>query len=378
MKEDRETIADETDAYGAWIGGFPAINLPGDHVVKGCHRAYDADTAKLLIWLFYYAIAQRWTIARFKEESGLEWATILRVLKGAPKDDRETAAVLKVAKQMRESVGSDQPRFAKTSFAREIVGALNNAREASEDGEKGLVFITGESGCGKSVVAEGWCADNNHGVAQFLAWDAGGGKKHLVHELAELNNINGWQNYNITVSRVKNCYRPGRILVVDEVHTMITGRMRNLDCIDYLRRLSDVSGCVIVLIATLDQFQQALSETTYNDVQFWRRCLFKLFLDRHGSDKDIEVLFRYRCPKLAPTQSVMDTLLLINRHEKGGFGMVNTVISNAQRFARKRNEPMSGAHLLTVAEKEIEDLDRLQKIVGVTASRAVSNRRRPR
>jgi hypothetical protein len=366
----------DNDEYSVQ-GGYSIINLPGDHVARGCYDHYEDGEARLLKWLYYYAIGNRWSWKTFTEEVGLRAEEIGNVLTGKPNTDGHLTTVIKYAKELREKVGSEVPHYAKTSFAKEIVGALNTAREALEAGDWGIVFVAGESGCGKTCVGRGWNVENNHGVSQFYEFDNGGGKKHVIQQLAGLNNINRWLSYTDTVERLQDCFRYSpRVLIIDEPHLMLEGRIRHLDTIEYLRRLADITHSVIVFLATMDRFQAALAETAYNDVQFWRRCLQKLLLNRHGTAKDIETVFAFRCPGLTLDEKLLDVLTLINEHEKGGFGMVNTVISNAHRFARRTKEKLTRTHLLVAAKDEVDSLDAIQKAMGSSVGRSLPRRRR--
>jgi len=350
------------------------INVPGDHVVRNCRDAYTADQADLVIWSFYRAINMTWQEAAGFYE--MDTAVLNRVWRGKGTAD-ELAAALQTFAAIKEATGKNAaPRYAQTSAARKIIHALDIGRDlvGRSKRDPGFIFIGADAGAGKSTCLQAWAEDNNHGLSCYMPNDRIGGTKHIVQELARLNNINTWISYNDMLPRVQRCM-DRRILLVDDAHKLLEPATISLPKLEYFMGLHDTTNVVIVLAAALDKFGEMLSLTAYNAKQFWRRCAYHVLLTDPATRKDIEAVWRYMCPKLTLTNELATIFEAVNAHELGGFGKVSAIIKDAMRFADKRNEKLTAPLVLAVASEQLADLEKLGRIVGNSHGR-VSNMKR--
>ena len=344
------------------------INVPGDHVVRACHEVYNDAQGDLIRWSFFRAFRMTWKeAAEFYE---LDSAEMSRVWRGKAMNDAEVDRALKAFAVVREASGKNaRPQFAPTSMARKIHHALDRAIELSDSGEGGFVFIGADAGSGKSTVQRAWAAENNHGRSCYWQTDRVGGIKHIVQQLAALNNVNTYISYNDMIGRVALCFDDRRILLVDDAHKLLEGNTKNMPKLEYFLGLADTTHCVIVFSAALDRFGAALSETNYNDRQFWRRCRHHEIVDEAATPKDIAALWAFLCPRIALTNELATIYESVNAHPQGGFGKVSAAIGDAKRFADRRGDKFSAAIALAVASEQLDDLEKLGKIIGAPARR---------
>jgi DNA transposition AAA+ family ATPase len=339
------------------------ISVPGDHVVRACHEVYTEAQGDLVRWSFFRAFRMTWKEAAefFDVDSG----ALSRVWRGKAQSDAELEAVLKAAAAVREASGKNaRPQFAPTSMARRIHHALEKALELSDAGEGGFVFIGADAGSGKSTVQRAFAQENNHGRTCYWQTDRIGGTKHIIQQLAALNNVNTYISYNDMIGRVQLCFDERRILLVDDAHKLVEGLQKNMPKLEYFLGLTDTTRCVVVFSAALDRFGAALTETNYNDRQFWRRCRYHEIVDDPATRKDVLALWAFLCPRLNIPDELVTIYEAINAHAQGGFGKVASAIGDARRWADRRGERFDAKLALAVASEQFNDLEKLARVIG--------------
>jgi hypothetical protein len=334
------------------------IQIPGDHVAEACEFSYSANDGRTVLWAFHYGISQRWTARQFAKKLNVSTAEIYRVFQGNAQDG-ELDRVLKSTRALQEKVGDGPALYAKTSISRDIEELFKVALRRGEKGTGGLFLVVGMTGIGKSITLKSLCRLNNHGSTQFYPFDNAGGKKHVIYDLAALNNINKSLNYTETTPRVRACYGPRRVrlLVFDELDLTLERRNDPTDITEYLRRLADIQEFSIILAGRFDRFVHNVRRTGYDITQLMRRCKRKLIIPREAPEADVEILFKYRCPDVHYSPAIHTALKAMNSHDFGGFGGVSNIIDNAIDFAQEDcHEELHEKHVLAIAKKEMAAL----------------------
>jgi DNA transposition AAA+ family ATPase len=340
------------------------MNVPGDHVADACADVFDEKDGRLILWGYRYAHGRKWTWKDCAKNFGVETGALNRTWRGQP-NDGELEKVLKATRQLIEEVDNAPAEYALTEAAVRIEGLFGVALRFAQKGVGGLFLVAGPTGCGKTTVLEALTHRYNHGATDYYPFDNGGGKKHVVKDLAERNNINRWLNYNDMEPRVRDCYGPRgvMVLVFGEIDLTLERRQMPTDILEWLRRLADIRKCSIILEGRFDRFLSNVRRTEYDVTQLIRRCKRKLIIDVDGTEADIEKLFKFRCPKVKYTPEIKTALLGINGQDYGGFGGVNNVIDIAIDYAQEDCDgaALTEAHILTVAKKEKAANDKFGK-----------------
>jgi hypothetical protein len=340
------------------------INIAGDHVMRACRDVYSPQQSEVVLWAFYRAKEMTWQQAG--EFFDLDTAVLSHVWLGRPKDG-ELQLFLKSVSEIRDKLGKNPPaRFAPTSYSRKVVNALNAARDISDTGESAFVLVAGRARVGKSFTSRGWCEDNNHGLARHWVYPGVGGVKFIVSQICGMNGINRWISYNDQLERMYDCYKPGkgmpsRILVVDQAHKLCEPPTMAMPKLDMFVGMHDVCRVVVVFLATLNKFTQMLASSPYISEQFFGRCRYQDILDDPPLAKDIDALASFYLPRLALTDDLRTLLLRVANKERCGFTKVAEIIKDARRFAEKRGERITAAHVQAVADEQLKDFEKLEK-----------------
>jgi DNA transposition AAA+ family ATPase len=338
------------------------LRLGADIVAEATAAAYKAEVADLVRWFHGYLLAERrrtWKLCC--DQIGLDHVVVWRAFNGTA-DDAEQRRFMGAVGPFREKTGSSKrSSYAPTSFAARILAALDVALRRSERGDGGLTYIQGDAGVGKTRVSTGWVGDHNHGCANLIATRGVGGIKSLLGDIAVANGIDAASSYNVLHRRVFGCYYAGRVLIVDEAHLLVSEHSRRQIAVDALRRLSDITGCAVVLLVTDDRFEVGLAASGYNYRQLVRRCDRLVFLPTRPEDGDLVALCRFKAPGIECDDKLLAALRALTDHDCGGFGAVAKIIADAEDLAISEGRHLARKDVMLAAAKKLEAMDVLQK-----------------
>ena len=338
----------------------------------------DNDELKhLCLWLHGYCMKVRHVWKKALAKRDISHELVLPVWKGEA-DDKQLKEFVTLVRRFREECGAENKGlYARTSFTDTIRHQLDIARLHSDEGDPYIVIFIGGAGCGKSTSFEHWAVDNNHGASCYYRAKHAGGIKAVLGDLAEINGCNTTQNHARTLNAVFDCFWPGRVLLVDEAHGLLDSQNPKQRKLEVLRSIVDDKKCAMALAFTDDNFERDIAQSGYIFNQLaWRGRFIRL--PRCGTDNDIRVLFKFRCPDLTLTPTLFEKLQAVNEHEMGGFGGVSNVIKDAIFEANKRNVELTESLLLTSLRMQYGagDPEKNQKPGGKEATLRMINRYR--
>ncbi|MDD5484222.1 MAG: AAA family ATPase [Kiritimatiellae bacterium] len=221
-------------------------------------------------------------------------------------------------------------RVVDTIVTRRITEALDYAKTLSS-----MVTVTGPTGRGKTLTAQHWARENNHGRAKYVRVPSDCNRMTLVRELCKKCGIgtNG-KNRGDLEARLRSAFGSHNVIIADEAgHLMPRAGMTS--ALELLRDLHDMCGCSVVLIFT-DVY---LSELKYGRMrnyfeQFRGRIKFTVEIPEKVIFEEVEAVVKAFNPE-APLELVK----YAHQAAEDRDGKLRTLfedLDRAQGFARRK------------------------------------------
>jgi DNA transposition AAA+ family ATPase len=224
----------------------PLPNLVGDF--EGVMAAnYDAKTADVLRFWFFTARENGWNLTRLAKTTGVSYTTLYRLFRGEYSADAGNAAEKLIRARETFEDSADNPDFIDTSLAKRLFTILDKTRAL-----RNVSIVWGKMGIGKSVCI-GEYARRNPDRTSVVRFPAGATFVHFVQEVGRAVGVAKMQSAPQMRERITHILGMGqRLLIVDELHqAFLTTRTDcAVRCCEYLREVSDVSQCGMVLVGT--------------------------------------------------------------------------------------------------------------------------------
>jgi DNA transposition AAA+ family ATPase len=273
---------------------------------------------------------------------GYDRSTVFRLLKGiysAESWDKPIAAIRSYRKLVETRSTIARSEFAHNSISKLIWAGLDYAMANNS-----ITTIIGESRQGKTIAAQAWCDENNHGRSVYVTAPAVGGTKMLMRKIAGRVGANKNQSIIQLCDSIYRAFNRNRILVVDEAHRLFPGDTRTINpaSIELLRDIHDQTGCALAVIAT-QRFSDRLKTGAYQFEQFIGRIGMPIRLARAIKPDDVLPIIRQFLGQ--PSSDVVAALVEI-ANKPGRIGIVVETLKVASRMAGKQKEKLSAAHIL--------------------------------
>lgn len=335
------------------------IRLGADYIIRLCRGRYASDPAlcELLKWHHGFVIPRRLSWGDAERESHAAQAVMWNVWQGSASTE-EVADFKKKIGAFRERCKKEgRIDICDTVYSRIIIAAFEEALYATENGMKWGVYIKGPPGCGKSIVTEALCRDNNHGRCTFYEPTGDGGMRQMKEDIGGLKGIDVNSNSIKLTNRILNCFIPGMLLAVDEIHLLAYDKTVKQPRIDFLRRIMDRCHIALFTLATGRTFETNVISGKWDDKQWWRRMEI-IDLPPEAPDVDIDSLFAFKFPDMELPRETREYLLNINHHPKGGFGQVAFMFDKVILRAKKAAQPITITSIEREADAKWTALDR--------------------
>lgn len=333
------------------------IHAPRDHVLRALKTAYadDPETRELATRLHTHALAHRWTEAQLEDKTTIPHDLAHRVWFGYAKNGETEAFRAKAARYF-ESIGNPKsPAYCPNQFSRAIERVLETVQRRSRRGEQNVVaYINGASGVGKSLVSFSWCLANDQ---FYVSVKPMGGPQTVMRDLSRRFGVGVYASQYIVLQRLYDALGPGDVLVVNQADRLVRRHSDIQEGVDLFWDLAEQTCAGVVFLDTDGKFEARLRSTQYHARQFWRRCVRIEQLPASGTTDEIAALVKFRCPHLDVDRDWLDSAATLNEHERGGFGMVATVISDAEDWAR-----FKGRRLPTQADLDLALAKKLESL----------------
>ncbi len=241
------------------------LNIP---LNVGRWKTLTADHQELLTWFHQFALDRGMSLAECADALNYDTSTLHRVLWGTYEGSwPNVCSSIKSYKRIAtDRDGIQKQEFVETAITRSICGALSYALANNS-----ITMITGESGMGKTVTAEWWRDQNNHGRSVMIRVPSYGGTKGFMRRIAERVGVNKQLNGPQMYESIIRAFNKNRILIVDEAHRMLPPDPRTPPTmLEILRDIHDDTKCALAVVATA-RFGAELQKSEYMFEQFLGR-----------------------------------------------------------------------------------------------------------
>lgn len=252
-------------------------------------KSLEPAQQELLTWFHQFALDRGMTMTECAEALNYDTSTVHRVLWGTYEGSwNNICNAIRSYKRIEAERGTIQRQeFVENSITRMICAALNYALANNS-----VTMIIGESRMGKSVSAEWWRDQNNHGRSVLTRVPAYGGTKGFLRRIAEKVGVNKNLNGPQMFEAVCRAFNKNRILIVDEAHRLLPVDHRSPPTmLEVLRDIHDDSKCALAVIATA-RFGDELKKSEYMFEQFLGRIGMPVRLARKIKQADHEGIVR--------------------------------------------------------------------------------------
>jgi len=321
-----------------------AFSIPQNVILQGIAK-YTQEQQDTLLWLSGYV---RERMGNSKREAcqalDCDWTTILRVLTG--KYSAGIGNFIASVKHLRAKAeqGRDSTLFVETLVTRKIFAVLDLAKTANT-----LVHICGPSGRSKTHACREWVRRNNHGRAIYVDCPVLGGVRALMEEIAHRAGVSIRRRGNDFLDRVEKSFDHRHTIVIDEAVRLIPrgdrGSLRQLQQLEWLRRLHDTRGVGLAFVST-DIFRQEMETGTISSYleQLLGRIEDPLYLPAKVSLAEAGDICR------AFNEDADPALIRLAAKIANGRGRVRvlfTLIRQAAALAKAKKTPLAVDHLQT-------------------------------
>ncbi len=322
------TGAEKSDAAKA-SSANARLNIP---LNVGHWKHLTPEQQESLTWFHQFALDRGMSLGDCAEALNYDNSTLHRVLYGTYEGSwTNVCNSIKSYKRIEADRGTIQRQeFVENSITRKICAALSYALANNS-----ITMITGESRMGKSVTAEWWRDQNNHGRSVMMRVPSYGGTKGFMRCIAMRvgvnKNLNGPQMYDSII----RAFNKNRILIVDEAHRMLPPDPRTPPTmLEILRDIHDETKCAIAVLATA-RFGQELQKSEYMFEQFLGRVGLAVRLPRKIEQADyLGIVEQYvRRPNARLLTKCSE---LANNH--GRLGVLVEVLRVGSRMAAKEQK----------------------------------------
>lgn len=212
-------------------------------------KTYSEEDHEVLRFWFFAAKERGWSLGKLAQVTGISTTVLSRVFRGIYQTDG--SAIIAKLRKARENFAqsADNPDFIETSLARRMFTLFDKTRAL-----RNVSILWGEMGIGKTECINEYQRQNNHGRTLVVRFPAGASFAFFVAHVARVCGVaTRSQSQFQQREKIYQILAAGqRLLIIDELHqAFLTTRTDTaVKCCEFLREISDVAGCGLVLVGT--------------------------------------------------------------------------------------------------------------------------------
>lgn len=212
------------------------------------HNHYDESSAEVLRFWFFTAKQKNWNLKKLSAVTGMSTTVLYRLMRGEyPADPHTAIATLDAARQtIRDS--AENPEFIETSLSARLFTIFDKTRAL-----RNVSIVFGRMGIGKTECISEYHRRSPIGRTAIVRFPAGCSFPQFLQHIGRALGVARTGNAGNTRDRITQLLAMGqRLLIVDELHqAFLTTRTDTaVKCCEFLREISDVAGCGLVLVGT--------------------------------------------------------------------------------------------------------------------------------
>ena len=308
-------------------------------------KDYPDEVREQVMWFHQHILDENLSWKDAEQAIGYSQTVIYRVLKGIypGKIDDVIKAIRSYRKLAAQRASIRRAEFVENSISKRVCSTLDYALA-----NQTMTMIVGDSRVGKSIAADYWCIQNNHGRSVKVTAPAIGGAKGFLRRIAKKLGVNRSQPVADMADAILRAFNPNRILIVDQAHWLLPAdpRTSNPAGLNFLIDLFEATHCAIALLSTKrlpERFQKG--EFLYE--QIIGRIGMPVLIPSKIEPVDILPIVEQFVKK--------PSVALLNRCEKianepGRLGIMVETLKVAARLAHKAGTPVTETHLIKAME----------------------------
>ena len=288
--------------------------------------------------------------ARLGETIGFDGSVVSRLISGTyPTEIDEMVGRIDLHRRLLAQEAVDQERpICDTWVLDQIAVTCTMTRNA-----RCITVLTGRSHTGKTTGAQVYTRRNNHGQTIYVRMPPGGAPRMFLIALARACGISARNAYDQLRDRLLAFFKPGMLLIVDEIHQTIIGRKFQQTTLELIRDVRDLAGCGVVLCGTPvfdDAFRDEKTERFLQQIS--ERAPIRRRLPDTAPWGDVEMILNaYGLPpasreKLDPQHHASPLAIIKERMAKNGLGQLTEFLLIAKEPAKKRKELFGWFHVV--------------------------------
>lgn len=246
------TVTDNDNSSDNTTGAQPVIatakiNPPRYDAVMAGVEKYTPEDKERVLWLYgYFSGYLRQNKSQLCYELGYkdeDWEQLRFVFTG-----RIAASI---HQEVMDSIDALRRRLSKqrplvhTIVADMIIEGLNYCRDNSA-----MVYVTGQTGRGKTYTAEWWTAENNHGRTKYIRVPSECNRRSLIQMIARSFGIAAAGTNSEIINNLGKAVTPRNVIIIDEAGHLLNKSGKPGGAIEVLRDIHDLYKCGIALIFT--------------------------------------------------------------------------------------------------------------------------------
>jgi DNA transposition AAA+ family ATPase len=317
---------------------------------------YDDKTADVLRFWFFKSRELGWNLARLAKITGVSTTTLYRLFRGEYSADAGKSAERLIQARETYEDSAENPDFIETSLAKRLFLIFDKTRAL-----KNVSIVWGKMGIGKtSCITE--YARRNTGRTAVVRFPAGATFAHFVHEIGRAVGVARDQATPQLRERINHILGMGqRLLIVDELHqAFLTTRTDTaVRCCEFLREVSDVSQCGLVLVGT-ELLEESIFRGPHKDSlrQLVDRGTMQVSLPPLATQKDLRLFMAaYGLDLPDATAEPIALAIIQDLIKSAGLRKITLHLRDGAAFAAKQGEPYTWHHF-TAAFSAIQSLSK--------------------
>jgi DNA transposition AAA+ family ATPase len=334
-----------TDPAKLQTAGSLAISAPSFEAVLA--QKYAPADADILRWWFFAAREKGWSLGHISRLTGISTTVLSRLFRGEYQAD--PATMLRALDRARETYSetAENPDFIETSLWNKFCAIADKTRAL-----RNVSIIFGPMGIGKTECIYEYQRRNNHGRTQVVRFPAGASMAYFIAHVARSVGV-AFRRGNQFDQREKilaTLAAGQRLLIIDELHqAFLTTRSDTaVRCCEFLREISDVAGCGLVLVGT-EVLKKEIFEGPHRDAlrQLVDRGTVQVTLSPRATRRDIEkflAAYGLTFPEQDQDPTAHQILADIIAHH--GLRKLTLHLRDAATYAAKRQEPCTWEHFV--------------------------------
>jgi DNA transposition AAA+ family ATPase len=292
-------------------------------------KALPPETQQQMAWFHQHCLDQNLSLKDAGKAINYDSSTVWRVLKGTYEGNwPNICKSIESYKRVVEERGKIQRQeFVHNRITKLIWAGLDYALA-----NQSMTLIEGESRMGKTLTAQQWRDENNHGRSVLITAPVYGGTKALINEIAKACGLCRNMSATAILDGIYRAFNPYRILLVDEAHRLLPGESRGR-CInlELVRDIHDRTGCALGLLAT-HRLNDEMRKGTYQYEQILGRIGMPVRLPKTFKEEDYMAIVRQYVKH--PSQKLTDLCKQI-AHDQGRLGILVQTLRVGSRIANK-------------------------------------------